>query len=64
MHVKRRYCVTRKEILAVVFFIQRFRHYLLGREFLLCTDHGSLTWLQQFKEAEYSFSICTEKPKT
>lgn len=42
---ERRYCVTRKELLAVVTFIHHFRAYLLGREFRLRTDHGSLTWL-------------------
>ena len=49
---ERRYCVTRKELLAVVTFIQHFRSYLLGREFQLRTDHGSLTWLANFKEPE------------
>lgn len=49
---ERRYCVTRKELLAVVSFIQHFRHHLLGRHFRLRTDHGSLRWLQQFKEPE------------
>ena len=49
---ERRYCVTRKELLAVVTFIQHFRSYLLGCEFQLRTDHGSLTWLANFKEPE------------
>ena len=49
---KRRYCVTRKELLAVVMFVQHFPPYLLGREFLLRTDHGSLTWLTNFKQPE------------
>ena len=49
---ERRYCVTRKELLAVVTFIQHFRPYLLGRRFTLRTDHGSLTWLSRFKEPE------------
>ncbi len=49
---ERRYCVTRKELLAVVTFIRHFRHHLLGQHFLLRTDHGSLRWLQQFKEPE------------
>ena len=49
---ERRYCVTRKELLAVVVFVQHFRPYLLGRRFTLRTDHGSLTWLSQFKEPE------------
>ena len=47
-----RYCVTRKELLAVVFFTRHFRAYLLGRKFCLRTDHGSLTWLRNFKEPE------------
>ena len=49
---ERRYCVTRRELLAVVTFIKHFRPYLLGRGFLLRTDHGSLTWMQSFKEPE------------
>ncbi len=49
---ERRYCVTRRELLAVVTFVQQFRSYLLGREFLLRTNHGSLTWLTNFKEPE------------
>ena len=49
---KRRYCVTKRELLAVVTFVRHFRHYLLGCTFELRTDHGSLTWLQNFKEPE------------
>lgn len=49
---ERRYCVTRKELLAVVTYVQHFRPYLLGREFQLRTDHGSLAWLINFKEPE------------
>ena len=47
--VQQRYCTTRKELLAVVVFTRHYRHYLLGREFILRTDHGSLTWLFRFK---------------
>lgn len=49
---ERRYCVTRKELLAAVTFIQQFRPYLLGSKFKLRTDHSSLRWLQTFKEPE------------
>ena len=42
---ERRYCVTRKELLAVVTSLKHFRPYLLGRHIILRTDHGSLTWL-------------------
>lgn len=49
---QRRYCTTRKELLAVVRFTRQFRHYLLGRKFNLRTDHSSLTWLVGFKQIE------------
>ena len=40
------YCVTRKELLAVVHFLRHFKQYLLGREFKVRTDHAALTWLR------------------
>ena len=49
---ERNYCTTRKELLAMVSMIKHFRPYLLGREFLLRTDHNCLIWLQRFKEPE------------
>ena len=49
---ERRYCVTRKELLAVVVFVKQFRPYLLGKRFTLRTDHGSLTWLWNFRNPE------------
>lgn len=64
-----KYSVTRRELLAVVTFINHFRHYLLGQKFLLRTDHGSLRWLFDFKDprgqvarwlevlAQYDFDI-------
>ena len=39
---ERRYCVTRRELLAVVEFTRVYRPYLVGRKFVLRTDHGSL----------------------
>ena len=49
---ERQYCVTRRELLAVVTFTHHLRPYLLGRRFLLRTDHGALLWLQNFREPE------------
>ena len=49
---ERQYSVTRKELLAVVTFVKHFRHYLLGRHFVVRTDHSSLQWLYNFKEPE------------
>jgi dUTPase len=49
---ERNYCVTRKELLAVVHFVKQFRQYLLGRKFLIRTDHSSLRWLLRMKNTE------------
>lgn len=43
---ERNYCTTRRELLAVVYFLKCFRTYLLGRPFCLKTDHAALQWLQ------------------
>ncbi|XP_061191756.1 uncharacterized protein LOC133199998 [Saccostrea echinata] len=50
--VQERYCVTRRELLAVVAFCHQYKHYLLGRKFLLRTDHSSLAWLFHFKSPQ------------
>ena len=49
---EQQYCVTRKELLAVVQSIEHFRPYLYGRHFLVRTDHASLQWLLNFKALE------------
>ena len=49
---ERNYCVTRRELLAVVQAVRHFRVYLGGRHFELRTDHSSLQWLMSFKEPE------------
>ena len=46
---EKNYCVTRRELLAVVYFIDYYRHYLVGRKFKVRTDHGSLRWLSSRK---------------
>ena len=40
---ERNYCVTRKELLAIVIFLRYFRQYLYGRHVLVETDHRSRT---------------------
>ena len=49
---ERQYCVTRKELLAVVNFTKYFKHYLYGKQFTVRTDHSSLRWLLNFKNPE------------
>jgi len=48
----RNYCTTRRELLAVIAALQHFRHYLLGNQIILRTDHHSLKWLRTFKRPE------------
>uniref|UniRef100_A0A8C5APC8 Gypsy retrotransposon integrase-like protein 1 n=1 Tax=Gadus morhua TaxID=8049 RepID=A0A8C5APC8_GADMO len=66
---ERRYCVTRRELLAIVRAVRHFKYYLCGRHFTVRTDHSALQWLMSFKEPEgqvarwieelqsYSFSV-------
>lgn len=46
----RRYSTTKEQMLAMVYAIKRFRHYLCGRPFTVRTDHNALKWLRSFKE--------------
>ena len=50
LKAERNYCVTRRELLAAVFFMKQYKHYLYGKKFLLRTDHGALKWLFRFKD--------------
>ncbi len=66
---QRNYCVTRRELLAVVLALKTFKQYLLGRHFIVRTDHSALQWFKRSKESvgqpgrwletmeEYSFDI-------
>ena len=49
---QRNYCVTRRELLAIVVFTKYARYYLLGNRFKVRTDHNSLIWLMRFKNIE------------
>ena len=46
---ERNYCVTRRELLAIVRALEHFHKYLYGREFSLRTDHAAIAWLLRFK---------------
>ncbi|MES9880794.1 MAG: reverse transcriptase family protein [Sedimenticola sp.] len=49
---EKNYCVTRRELLALVYFVKHFKHYLYGQTFVCRTDHKALKWIQNFKEPE------------
>ncbi|CAG2191073.1 Retrovirus-related Pol polyprotein from transposon 17.6,Retrovirus-related Pol polyprotein from transposon 297 [Mytilus edulis] len=47
---ERNYCITQQELLAVRYFVDYFRQYLLGRKFKIRSDHQALIWLFRLKE--------------
>ena len=49
-----RYCITRKELLAAYYYILHFKHYLIGGNFILRTDHKALQWLLDWKKPNTS----------
>ncbi|CAG2216396.1 unnamed protein product [Mytilus edulis] len=49
---ERNYCVTRRELLAIVASVKHLHHYLYGVSYLVRTDHGALNWLLNFKNPE------------
>ena len=44
-----KYCVTRKELLAVYTFVKQFKYFFLGKTFRIKTDHKALIWLRNWK---------------
>jgi hypothetical protein len=46
------YCVTMKEMLALVQFLEHYRPYLVGRKFLVRTDHSALQWIRKCRGAK------------
>ena len=43
------YCVTRKELLAVVRALRHFHPYLYGQEVLIRTDNAAVSWVKNLK---------------
>ncbi|KAK3102361.1 hypothetical protein FSP39_010822 [Pinctada imbricata] len=46
---ERSYCITRKELLAVITALRSFHSYLYGQEVLLRTDNSAVSWMKNLK---------------
>jgi hypothetical protein len=47
------YSITDKELLAIVFALDKFRSYLLGSKVIIYSDHAAMKYLFYKKDAEY-----------
>ena len=47
---ERNYCVTDRELLAVKYFVDYYKRYLLGRTFVVRSNHQALKWFFSLKE--------------
>ena len=50
---ERNYCITRRELLAVVYFVQQYKHFLLGRHFLVRTDNSAVRYWTKIHSETY-----------
>ena len=46
------YTTTEKELLEVVYALEKFRPYILGSKIIIYTDHSTLKYLLSMKEAK------------
>ena len=49
---EKNYCVTRKELLAIIDATEHFNYFLYGQKFVIQTDHSALQWLMSFRNVQ------------
>ena len=57
-NAERNYDTTKKELLAVMFGLRAYRQYLLGRKFIVRTDHSAVQWLRKTPEPMAQLARC------
>ena len=72
---ERNYSTIKRELLAIIYSVEKFRYYLYGKKFTIITDHNPLVYLNnitlsserltrwRLKLAEYDFVIVYRKGK-
>ena len=50
---EKNYCITRRELLAVVTFVTQYKHFLLGRKFLVRTDNAAVRYWMKIHSDTY-----------
>lgn len=61
---EQRYCVTRREMLAVITALKRFKHYLYGRRIELRTDNSAVNYARNIKNPEGQMARWIEQYQT
>ena len=46
---ERNYSTIERELLAIVYAVEKFRYYLYGKKFTIITDHNPLVYLNNIK---------------
>ena len=50
---EKKYSTVEREAYAILFGVNKFRYYLLDRQFILETDHRPFVYLESFKSKNY-----------
>ena len=50
------YATTEKELLAIVYGLEKFRSYLIGLRVIVYSDHAAIKYLVTKKESKYSLA--------